>query len=271
MLSEGCCGRSSPTGALMTSAARGGVPVDASTRFRAPTYVRNVIERRRLLGMLRAGSGRQLVVIHAPAGYGKTTLAVQWLRVLEDEGGAVAWLGLHRDDNDPHWFLSHLLEAVAPGTPGGRRRPRRSAGADRAERRGHPALHALRAAGADRAAPGAVRADLRRLAPDRRPAGAPRAGPPAGLRAAQHGADPHQPYPPAPAALPAAGPPPADRGRRRDAALRRRRDPRVPRRPERAVAARRRRRAALREHGRLGRGPAARVAVAARLRRSRTR
>ena len=41
----------------------------------------------------------------------------------------------------------------APGTPGGRRRPRRSAGADRAERRGHPALHALRVAGADRAAP----------------------------------------------------------------------------------------------------------------------
>ena len=101
----------------MTSAAWGGVPVDASTRFRAPTYVRNVIERRRLLGMLRAGSGRQLVVIHAPAGYGKTTLAVQWLRVLEDEGGAVAWLGLHRDDNDPHWFLSHLLEAVRRALP----------------------------------------------------------------------------------------------------------------------------------------------------------
>jgi serine/threonine-protein kinase PknK len=101
----------------MTSAARGGVPVDASTRFRAPTYVRNVIERRRLLGMLRAGSGRQLVVIHAPAGYGKTTLAVQWLRVLENEGGAVAWLGLHRDDNDPHWFLSHLLEAVRRALP----------------------------------------------------------------------------------------------------------------------------------------------------------
>src|SRR5687768_14839564 len=103
---------SSSTGARMASVARRVVPVDASTRFRAPTYVRNVIERRRLLGMLRAGAGRQLVVIHAPAGYGKTTLAVQWLRVLEDEGAVVAWLGLHRDDNEPHWFLSHLLDAV---------------------------------------------------------------------------------------------------------------------------------------------------------------
>lgn len=107
-----------PDGGLpMTSAARRTVPLDASARFRAPTYVRNVIERRRLLEMLRDGAGRQLVVIHAPAGYGKTTLAVQWLRVLQDEGAVVAWLGLHRDDNDPHWFLSHLLEAVRRALP----------------------------------------------------------------------------------------------------------------------------------------------------------
>ena len=100
----------------MTSTARGGPP-DASTRFRAPTYVRNVIERRRLLATLRAGAGRQLVVIHAPAGYGKTTLAVQWLQELQREGADVAWLGLHRDDNDPNWFLSHLLEALRRALP----------------------------------------------------------------------------------------------------------------------------------------------------------
>ena len=91
--------------------------MDASTRFRAPAYVRNVIDRERLFGLLRAGTDRQLVVIHAPAGYGKTTLAVQWLRVLENEGAVAAWLGLHRDDNDPHWFLSHLLEAVRRTIP----------------------------------------------------------------------------------------------------------------------------------------------------------
>ncbi|WP_214402395.1 LuxR C-terminal-related transcriptional regulator [Pseudonocardia lacus] len=101
----------------MTPAPRPAHPPDASSRFRAPTYVRNVIERRRLLAVLRADSGRQLTVIQAPAGYGKTTLAVQWLRVLEDGGAAVAWLGLHRDDNDPHWFLSHLLQAVRRALP----------------------------------------------------------------------------------------------------------------------------------------------------------
>ncbi|WP_431910360.1 LuxR C-terminal-related transcriptional regulator [Amycolatopsis thermoflava] len=96
----------------MSTAGRRIAPSDASARFRAPTYVRNVIERSRVLRTLRDGHDRQLAVIHAPAGYGKTTLAVQWLRILQDEGAVVGWLGLHRDDNDAHWFLAHLLEAV---------------------------------------------------------------------------------------------------------------------------------------------------------------
>lgn len=100
----------------MTSTSQQSAPLHASTRFRAPTYVRNVIERERLLGALRDGGDRQLVVIHAPAGYGKTTLAVHWLRVLQDEGAVAAWLGMHRDDNDPHWFL-FLLEAVRRAMP----------------------------------------------------------------------------------------------------------------------------------------------------------
>jgi len=84
----------------------------ASTRFRAPTYVRNVIERRRLLATLRAGAGRQFVVIHAPAGYGKTTLAVQWQQELQHDGADVAWLGLHRDDNERIALGSQMLDAL---------------------------------------------------------------------------------------------------------------------------------------------------------------
>jgi serine/threonine-protein kinase PknK len=97
--------------ARLSSAARG-VPRAAPARFRAPTHVHNVIERRRVLDGLRGSAGRQLTVIHAPAGYGKTTVAVQWLEVLRNDGASVAWLGLHRDDNSPHWFLTHLLEAI---------------------------------------------------------------------------------------------------------------------------------------------------------------
>ena len=89
----------------------------ASARFRAPTHVHNVIERRRVLEGLRRAEPRRLTVIHAPAGYGKTTLAVQWLAILQDSGALVAWLGLHGDDVDPHWFLAHLLEAVRRALP----------------------------------------------------------------------------------------------------------------------------------------------------------
>ena len=42
---------------------------------------------------------------------------MQWLAILQDGGAQVAWLGLHGDDNDPHWFLAHLLEAVRRALP----------------------------------------------------------------------------------------------------------------------------------------------------------
>ena len=87
----------------------------AATRFRAPAPVG--VERRRLLELLRAGRDRRLTVIHAPAGYGKTTLAVQWLHDLSDDGATVAWLGLRSDDNDPACFLSHLHGAVGRALP----------------------------------------------------------------------------------------------------------------------------------------------------------
>ena len=102
----------------MTVAQRRAVPQEASVRFRAPTHVHNVIQRCRLLDLLRDSGARRLTVIHAPAGYGKTTLAVQWLEQLQAGGAVVAWLGLHRDDNASHWFLSHLLEAVRRALPG---------------------------------------------------------------------------------------------------------------------------------------------------------
>ena len=123
-----------------------------------------------------------------------------------------------------------------PGAPGGGGHPRRPAGADRTERRGHPALHALGVAGARRAPRRPRRADRRRLAPDRRRLGAPGTGARAGLRAAEPVSAP-RPAAPGPGLplSPAAGAAAADRGRRRDAALRHRRDTRVPGRPERAA------------------------------------
>ena len=71
-----------------------------------------LVPRRRLIDMLRAGQRRRLIVIHAPAGFGKSTLAAQWSDVLTEEGVAVAWLTVDHDDNNVVWFLAHLIEAI---------------------------------------------------------------------------------------------------------------------------------------------------------------
>lgn len=62
--------------------------------------------------MLRANRAKRLALIHAPAGFGKTTLAMQWQSVLRDEGVLTAWVSLDRDDNDVVSFLGNLIEAA---------------------------------------------------------------------------------------------------------------------------------------------------------------
>ena len=89
----------------------------ASTRFQAPTYEDGLVSRDRLIDQLRAGKNRRLVLIHGPAGFGKTTLAVQWQRILRADDTPVAWLSLDRDDNDSAWFVSHVVEAMRKVEP----------------------------------------------------------------------------------------------------------------------------------------------------------
>ena len=59
---------------------------------------------------IRAAGRRRLILINAPSGYGKSTLAAQWRELLMREGVAVAWLTV--DDDDAVWFLAHLLESI---------------------------------------------------------------------------------------------------------------------------------------------------------------
>ena len=62
--------------------------------------------------ILRAGDRRRFVLIHAPAGYGKTTVAVQWAEELVRDGVKVAWLTVDHDDNDVARFLTNLVESI---------------------------------------------------------------------------------------------------------------------------------------------------------------
>ncbi|MGY4103279.1 protein kinase domain-containing protein [Nocardia sp. R16R-3T] len=88
------------------------LPHTAATKFRPPTPARDPVPRPRLLDTLRAGGRRRLAVIHAPAGFGKSTVAAQWRNELTDGGVPVAWLGVDRDDDNEIWFLAHLIQAI---------------------------------------------------------------------------------------------------------------------------------------------------------------
>ncbi|WP_353950456.1 LuxR C-terminal-related transcriptional regulator [Knoellia sp. S7-12] len=56
----------------------------------------------------------RLVLIAAPAGFGKTTLLSQWLAddAVNNPDTGVAWLSLDAEDNDPSRFLEHLVAAL---------------------------------------------------------------------------------------------------------------------------------------------------------------
>jgi ATP/maltotriose-dependent transcriptional regulator MalT len=92
-------------------------PPSAPTRFRPPTFTRPTVPRQRILDRLGSGRRPKLVLIHAPAGYGKSTLAAQWVENLTRQGLQTAWLAIDSDDNNSDWFLAHLIEAIRRTMP----------------------------------------------------------------------------------------------------------------------------------------------------------
>src|SRR3954447_11909296 len=101
------------------------------TKLRPLRPRRRLVQRARLTDRLRAGGGEapRLVLVAAPAGFGKTTLLAQWLAAAESR---VAWLALDPGDADLRQFLTDLAAAIQTVEPaaggdalalrGGRRR-----------------------------------------------------------------------------------------------------------------------------------------------------
>jgi hypothetical protein len=54
-----------------------------------------------LIAKLEREAGHKMTLISAPAGFGKTTLLVEWLKGREDGDQSVAWVSLDEGDNDP--------------------------------------------------------------------------------------------------------------------------------------------------------------------------
>ncbi|MCB9420212.1 MAG: AAA family ATPase [Ardenticatenaceae bacterium] len=70
------------------------------------------VARPRLLAKLQTKPHTKLMLVSAPAGYGKTTLVTTWLRQQEDV--AICWLSLDEDESDPQQFFRYLAEAIRP-------------------------------------------------------------------------------------------------------------------------------------------------------------
>jgi LuxR family maltose regulon positive regulatory protein len=96
-----------------------------TTKLYLPPPRSNLVFRPRLIKQLNAGLERQLTLISAPAGFGKTMLLSQWLTGrMQDEGrtmklgsdaahaSSLAWLSLDVEDSEPTRFLTYLVAAM---------------------------------------------------------------------------------------------------------------------------------------------------------------
>ena len=86
-----------------------------ATKLYLPGPQPGEIQRPRLMARLDEGLARGLVLVCAPAGYGKTVLLADWAR---RGGQPVAWLSLDAGDNDPARFWRHAVAALDRARPG---------------------------------------------------------------------------------------------------------------------------------------------------------
>jgi LuxR family maltose regulon positive regulatory protein len=80
-----------------------------TTKLYMPPIRPELVPRPQLMKQLNEGSHRRLILISAPAGFGKTTLISAWIK---NSGNPVAWISLDEGDNDPARFLAYLVAAL---------------------------------------------------------------------------------------------------------------------------------------------------------------
>ena len=80
------------------------------TKFFPLQLDQNIIKRHRLIELMGAAGQLRLLGIIAPAGFGKSTLARQWL---DQNATQTCWLTLDRSDNRPANFWHYLLECFS--------------------------------------------------------------------------------------------------------------------------------------------------------------
>jgi LuxR family transcriptional regulator, maltose regulon positive regulatory protein len=81
-----------------------------ATKLYIPSLHPQAIQRQSILELMNAGLsiGKRLILVCAPAGYGKTTLVCEWLQKIPH----ACWVSLEKGDNDPRLFFSYLIAAL---------------------------------------------------------------------------------------------------------------------------------------------------------------
>ena len=89
------------------------------TKLYVPRAREGRVERARLNQRLDRGIGATLVLVSAPAGFGKTTLLTEWLagRARNGERSSAAWLSLDSGDNDPAHFWTYVIAGLRTLVP----------------------------------------------------------------------------------------------------------------------------------------------------------
>ncbi|MCY1287759.1 HTH-type transcriptional regulator MalT [compost metagenome] len=88
-------------------------PYISRTKVTPPVTSRFEVPRQAILDRAGTAVGSRAVLVHAPAGFGKTTFMTQLLARYQQQGVATVWLTLDSGDNDVSRFLSGFSTAIA--------------------------------------------------------------------------------------------------------------------------------------------------------------
>jgi LuxR family maltose regulon positive regulatory protein len=89
-----------------------GKPQLLATKILRPRPATGLIERQRLSALAVQVPEKQLTIIKAGAGFGKTSLALSWAQSLEEKGHRVAWFSVDAEDNEPTHLLFYFAHAL---------------------------------------------------------------------------------------------------------------------------------------------------------------
>jgi len=79
------------------------------TKLHQPPNIADLVPRKKLYERLDNGRILPLILVSAPAGYGKSVLVSSWLNTFDWPS---AWLSLQEDDSDLRQFLSYFVAAI---------------------------------------------------------------------------------------------------------------------------------------------------------------